>query len=198
MSVRGFEEMQTVYDSLDTSIADEQLRKEVEAYANGPRHSVGSSETAELLAQLRQENSNRAKHVHFDKEDELRKVRLGHVLTDKEFITRLNKIAPAKYTGQTHGLLRLSVLVPTENGGEWRFICGAQAGYVPEYSTMYFNEYGAPTSEMYRGWRTVLLRCILNGAISEAQATKEFGIPDGPQGRRYRETLYNFRNRKEL
>jgi hypothetical protein len=56
---------------------------------------------------------------------------------------------------------------------------------------------GLPLNEKWRGWRTVVLRLILKGFITEQQADKVFGPATGPAARRYREQLFEFRNRGE-
>lgn len=178
---------------LDTSISPE-FQDEYDAYANGPRHDRGTTETAELVSQLNEENTDAVKKYRFDQQDELKEIRPGQILSSRDFLKRLNTIIPARYTGYSRqGMTALRVLVPTENGGEWKFVCGVQAGYMPEFSTMYFDSHNLPTSEMYRGWRTVLIRLITGGFIDERKVHKLFGEAIDHNGRRYREQLYYYR-----
>jgi len=68
-----------------------------------------------------------------------------------------------------------------------------------EWSVLRLDHRGLPNGEAYRGWRTVLSQLILKGIISEQKAHEIFGRPvDGPVSRRYRQTMYWFRNRREL
>jgi hypothetical protein len=190
-------ETETFNLGLDTSFADPKLELEYLKYATGPRHSVRDRKTEELQQQLHEENVTNSKGQRFVNPDDFSMERLGTVLSDKEFIRRLNRIIPARYSSSTrHGMLGLQVLSPTDTGGVWTFVCGAQAGIVPEFSTMYVNAHQVPTSEKYRGWRTVLLRLIMGNFVTEDAATKEFGPAAGFESRFYRQMLYNYRNRK--
>lgn len=180
---------------LDTSFATPEFEQEV---MNLPKQESKSSETAETLARLREDSTNSNRQFRFPDQDELKKIRMGRVLRDKDFLRMLNTIIPARYSSATrHGMLGLQVLIPTVNGGEWRFVCGVQGGYMPEYSTMYFDAHDLPTSEMYRGWRTVLLRLVQGEFITdERKLDKVFGYATGPESGRYLAQMYHFRNRR--
>lgn len=182
------------YDKeLDTSFSTPEFEQEV---MNAPRSHRVDPEGQENLARMREENIASAAKYRFDEQDELANIRLGKVITCIDFLEKLNKIIPARYTGLAkHGLLKLVVETPSMTGAEWQFVCGVQVGYNAEYSTFYFDEHNLPTSEMYRGWRTVLLRLITGGYISETEAHKVFGEANGPEARRYKEQLYFYRNR---
>lgn len=185
------------FGASDYSDLPSELRREVEDYVSRPQHTKTGTETKETLCRLQEESASANKQFRWEKQDELRAVRLGRIIHCIEFLRLLNRIVPARYSGVAkHGLLKLEVLFPTLNGGEWRFVCGAQPGSVPEYSTMYFDQHGLPTSEMYRGWRTTLLRLIAAGAITEEAAHKVFGDATGSEAGRYRKQLQDFRNRK--
>src|SRR6185312_560660 len=173
---------------------DPYLEEAVQRYAQGPRHERTSSKTQEGLAKALEEDKANAKRFQFDRQDELRQVRLGRLLHHSEFIRHLNRIIPSRYGSYRRGLLGLEVLVPTDSGGEWRYVCGVQAGLAPEYSTLYFTERDLPANEMYRGWRTVLLRLILGGYISEEAAHTEFKPAEGQYSGRYNRQLQAFRN----
>jgi hypothetical protein len=47
----------------------------------------------------------------------------------------------------------------------------------PEWSLMYFNELDVPTAERYRGWRTALLKLMMDEVITEDEVNKAFGAP---------------------
>ena len=74
-------------------------------------------------------------------------------------------------------------------------VCFLQVPAQYEWSILRLDKRGMPDGEAYRGWRTVESQLILKGIISEDQAHEIFGRPaDGPVSRRFRETLYWFRN----
>lgn len=176
-----------------------ELEAQVAEYAKN-RHEPTkiSEESSESLHKLRESNTSAVKQFKFDQQEELERVRLGALMDCLELLRRLNKLRPARFTAQLGKLLALKMLVPTSQGGEWQYVCAVPAGLMPEYSTTYLDEHGLPTSEMYRGWRTVLLRVILSGAVSEEDIEREFGRPNGPDGERYRRTLWGFRNRPQM
>jgi hypothetical protein len=89
--------------------------------------------------------------------------------------------------------LGLQVLVG--EGQPIQFVCGVQEGWMAEYEVVYFNPYGLPLNSKYRGWRTVLLRLILKGALDEELAHKVFGPATAPCAGRYNQTLHAWRNR---
>ena len=66
-----------------------------------------------------------------------------------------------------------------------------------EWSVLRLDRHGLPAGESFRGWRTVLAQLIVKDILSEAKAHEIFGKPtDGLVSRRYRQTLYDFRNKK--
>jgi hypothetical protein len=177
-----------------SDIPDPQLRAECEDYAS--RRAIdGTSETKEELHRITEENTAGVKNFRWEKQDELKIFRPGRILNAREFLRLLNRIVPARFWGiSKYGLIGLQIYKPNESG-DWHFVCGVQ-GTMTEYSQMYFDAHNLPTSEKYRGWRTVLLRLITGGFISEEAAHRVFGEPVGSeQSRRYREQLYAYRNR---
>jgi hypothetical protein len=77
--------------------------------------------------------------------------------------------------------------------GEAQTITSLQYPWSPEWSIMRFNEYGVPTNERYRGWRTVLLTLIIKDVITEDEARAAFGEPIGPAATFYRKQLFEHR-----
>lgn len=178
--------------------ASPDLVKEVEEYSKR-RHTVTGSQTVEEYHRIKEENDEAVEKFKFDCQDELldEKVRVGRIMHHAEFLRRLRTILPARYNDWSErGLVGLSVYTPSESGGEWKYVCAVQVGFAPEYSMLHFDDHGLPLNEKYRGWRTVVLRLILGGHITEEQADKAFGPPAiGPVSSRYRRQLYAFRNR---
>lgn len=180
---------------LDTTFNCQKLEKEYLQYALGDRATKVDSQTQELASKLHEENVANSKNQKIVG-DEFAADRLGTVLDYRVFLQRLNKIIPARYSSfAKNKMLGLQVWAATSHGGEWQFVCGAQPFIVPEFSTMYFNSHNVPTSEKYRGWRTVLLRLILSGFVTEDQVIKEFGQASGRDSGPYRQTLHAYRNR---
>jgi hypothetical protein len=157
---------------------------------------TSSTQTEEELARLHEENCSSVKSYQFVKPEEMEYVRMGRTMRDWDFLRQLNRIVPARFTGLSrHGLWGMEVQRPSESGAKWEYACGVQAGIMHEYSSMYFDSHNVPTSEKFRGWRTVLLRLILAGFITEESAHRVFGNATGPESTRYRAQLYSFRNR---
>lgn len=77
----------------------------------------------------------------------------------------------------------------------WKKICAIQGPYMPEWGLMNLDERGNFRSWKYIGWRgQVLLRLILAEAITEEEAHKEFGAPQGVEvDREYFKILDNWR-----
>jgi hypothetical protein len=72
--------------------------------------------------------------------------------------------------------------------------CQVPAQY--EWSVLRLDRHGLPAGEEWRGWRTVLAQLIVKGVLTEQKAHDIFGRPtDGSVSRRYRHTLYCFRNK---
>jgi hypothetical protein len=119
--------------------------------------------------------------------------RWGQVMHSNELIRKLTKILPELVPGP--GAIEDNIsLYRVRPGGEPDFICWTGCGYLPEFSIVHFNKDRQPIREQ-RGWRTVLLRVIKAGLITEAEAEKEFGRPSSPQQDKFwREQLWNFRH----
>lgn len=78
-------------------------------------------------------------------------------------------------------------------------VCYLQIPAMYEWSVLRLDKRGLPNGEAYRGWRTVEVQLIEKGIISEAEGHRIFGYPvDGSVSKRFRSSLYWFRNRREL
>lgn len=64
---------------------------------------------------------------------------------------------------------------PRTGRRERQMVTTLQYPYGPEWSLLYFNEYDVPITERYRGWRTAMLRLIVNDVLTEAEVDKAFG-----------------------
>jgi hypothetical protein len=180
----------------------DELRAEIAEYSQ-KHHGKTSLKNVELLCEQKEKSTEFVKDYRWYKQDELRDSpeRVGRIMHCLEFLDLLNKIRPAYLSANIRkGLSGLAVYHPTEIDGkevEWQYVCGVQVGYMHEYSSMHFDSHGLPLNEKWRGWRTVLLRLIQLGHITEEQALKVFGEPTEAGARRYKEQLYYWRNRKE-
>jgi hypothetical protein len=204
------------YDrEMSTEIRDPKLAAEVKEYESRPKHERPDSLTAEELAEIREQNMAMVSQFRFDHQEELldEKTRMGQTMQDTEFLARLAKIGvegcfvPGVFRTKSrvslsgykeYVVVGLKCWVPTENGGGWKFVCQIQPGIMPEYSVLRVDDHYVPLGEKYRGWRTVGLRLIMAGIVTEEQFHKEFGEATGPASRRYRETLFGWRNRPRV
>ena len=84
---------------------------------------------------------------------------------------------------------------PELDGRTFRYLWGIRQTWLPEYSTYKFTDRDVPVKEKERGWRTLLLRLITDGLLSEERCTRLFGEARGPASTVYRRTLYGWRNR---
>lgn len=75
-------------------------------------------------------------------------------------------------------------------------VCYLQVPAMYEWSLLNLDHRGLANGEAFRGWRTVEVQLIEKGIISEEFAHEIFGKPvDGSVSRRFRESLFLFRNR---
>ena len=177
--------------------ADKRSLAEVEAFARSDRYVNPTQQTTEKYQQMHEENTAAVRAFRWEMQDELAREggRIGQIVSENEFLNRLQRICTAKYNDWTaRGMRGLSVW----KDGRWQYVCAVQCGYMPEYSVMTFDEHDLPLAEKYRGWRTVLLRLITQGFASEARVDGVFGAPPvNAISRRYREQLWRYRNREK-
>lgn len=177
------------------------LRAALAAYSQ-KRHQKETQAGLEEQHRQHELSCDAVKSYRWDKQDELvtEKDREGKILNCLEFMRRLNKIVRCGFGNPEacKGLIGITCFKPTMDGGRWTYAGPIQVGYMHEYSTIWLDAHKLPLNEKWRGWRTVLLRLIQGGFITEQQAHKEFGEPiTGPVSRRYRDQLYHLRNREQ-
>lgn len=182
-----------------------QLRAEIAEYSQ-KHHGKTSSQNIEELVRQKEMSNDMVKQYKFYNQDELRDgpARRGRVLHCLEFLKMLEQIRPAYLSANIRkGLSGLAVYHPKdvkqEDGSikriDWHYVCGVQVGFMYEYSVFYFDTHDLPLNEKWRGWRTVLLRLIQLGHVTEQQALEFFGEPTSAGSKRYLEQLYFWRNR---
>ena len=136
------------------------------------------------------------------KQDELRDTpaRVGRILHCLDWLKMYESIRPAYLSANIRkGLSGLAVWNPrdVEKDGEivredWQYVCGVQVGFMHEFSSMHFDERGSASQREMAGWRTVNLRLIQLGLMTEEQENEIFGKAVGEASRRHNEQLYYF------
>jgi hypothetical protein len=80
-----------------------------------------------------------------------------------------------------------------ESMGRLRLLTGFPKGWLTEFSYALVDDRDLPTEER-RGWRTVIVYCLMKGAITWRQVLKEFGEPrDGFNEERWMNITADFR-----
>ena len=86
---------------------------------------------------------------------------------------------------------------PALEGRTFRYACGFPMVRMPEYSTYVVDDRDVIHKQKQVGWRTPVLRLIIQGLISERKAEKVFGEARGPASTVFRRALYDWRNRQQ-
>jgi hypothetical protein len=169
--------------------------------AHSPRLSI-----EEHTARLRESNNSSytVRAQRWEHQDEIRDERAawGRFLSSSDLIKRLRQLIPSLYVteGRIAGDLAIFQTAasprPDWSDRNFRYLFYCPTGILPEYSLYEFESArDVPVREKLRGWRTVLLRLIKSGLISEKQCDESFGEPSGgPRRARWRRQLYEYRN----
>lgn len=119
--------------------------------------------------------------------------RKGEVRHSSDLIYRLQQLNP-------HLMVQNQINFPDDWGlytsalGRIQFLTGFPKGWLTEFSYALVDDRDLPTEER-RGWRTVLVYCLMKGAITWEQVLVEFGEPqDGLNEQRWCETTAEFRH----
>jgi len=148
------------------------------------------------------EGTKRQRHEdqeEFRKEDE----REGKKMHTSDLVLKLHKLVPNLFIkeGGIVGHLALYEVAETPHtkweGRNYNFLGGIEYDTLPEYSQYEFDEVNdIVLRESRRGWRTVLLRFIKAGLLTEEQSDKEFGKPSGRASAVWKKQLWNHRHNK--
>ena len=118
--------------------------------------------------------------------------RRGVAMHSSDLIYRLQQLNP-------HISVQQQVNFPDDWGlystayGRIQFLTGLPKGWLTEFSYALVDDRDLPVEEK-RGWRTVLVYCLLKGAIGWDETIAEFGEPtDGLNEERWCETTMDFR-----
>jgi hypothetical protein len=74
----------------------------------------------------------------------------------------------------------------------YKYVGGMSQDYLPEYAHVTLDTSNLPVREI-RGWRSVLIRLIKEGAITYSGAVKEFGEAKGKRSSLWKEQLQDFK-----
>lgn len=118
--------------------------------------------------------------------------RRGESVHASDLIFRLQKLNP-------HIFVQNQINFPDDWGiyssavGRIQFLTGFPKGWLTEFSYSLVDDRDLPTEER-RGWRTVLIYCLMKGALTWEQVLAEFGEPqDGFNECRWCEVTADFR-----
>ena len=118
--------------------------------------------------------------------------RRGEMLHSSDLIARLQKINPHIFVQQQYNFEHDWGLY-TSALGRIQFLTGFPKGWLTEFSYAMVDDRDLPTEER-RGWRTVLVYCLMKGAIDWDVAVREFGEPnDAWNEQRWCEVTVDFR-----
>jgi hypothetical protein len=119
--------------------------------------------------------------------------RRGIVIHSSDLIFQIQKLNPHIQVQQQYnfendwGLYSSAV-------GRIQFLTGLPKGWLTEFSYSLVDEKDLPTEER-RGWRTVLIYCLMKGALTWEQVVEEFGEPqDGFNEARWMDATAEFRH----
>jgi hypothetical protein len=179
------------------------------------------SRAAESAARLHEENTAEANKFRISGQSKLtnEKERVRNLMHITKFCQKLNNILGPAIDGGTRIFINTPPAVAgfdntkmkglfvnirgmdqfiyhTDLPPGWKKICAVQVPYMSEWGVLLEGAHGERKGWKYIGWRgQVLLRLILEGAITEEEAHKEFGVPQGVEvDREYRNLLTNWRN----
>ena len=158
------------------------------------RSRIGRSEVTDFIREDRERMLKRTRNPEF--EEMVGEARIGKRMHSTELIRRLAKLIPnfVPWPGNIEGQTSLYRIF----GDRVDFICWTSDGILQEFSSVEFNKWMQPIKEI-RGWRTVVLRVIKFGLLTEEQARKEFGEPSNPSAAKFwNRQLYNLRNNRTV
>ena len=139
--------------------------------------------TEEHLYSQREKNYAAASKQRWAHQDDYRDdaARLGNTMQHNDFLVKLLRVVPNLYVteGRIEGDLALYRTYggPQErlNGNSFEYLFYMPKGLLPEFSQYEFDDRDVIVKESRRGWRTVLLRLIKSGMITEEKVNQVFG-----------------------
>lgn len=132
-----------------------------------------------------------------------REARMINRMWTRDFIKKLRDNGVRCFTHQTPpepgipawlaNTTGLYAIVPRQEGKGFQKICNLRIPAMFEWSIILTDRHGLQTAHII-GWRTPLSQLITRKVLAEQKAHQIFGAPKGFTSRRYRRTLYEFRN----
>lgn len=129
--------------------------------------------------------------------------RRGRLMHHSELLLRIQRMASDLYIkdGNIVGDLALYQVFPQAQkrleGRDYKYLGYMPTGWLPEFSIYQFDKVrDLKVREDQRGWRSVLLRLIKSGVLTEEQCNREFGSACGEAATVWRRTLWEWRNHK--
>lgn len=173
---------------------------------NSPKLSI--AEHAFRLRELNYNSAGTRAQRHPDT-DFLIDKRPGRSMDCSIFLQKLLHVYPQLYVTQggvtINGAVVDLALYATSgvNKPEWgqnsfKYLGYVTLGTMPEYSEYEFDQRDILLRCTNIGWRSVLIRFIENGILTEEQCNQEFGFPSGGMNSLWYKKLHNFRNAKKV
>jgi hypothetical protein len=147
-----------------------------------PRVESKSSQSTELLAQLREENSDRVKNSRLPDQNLMRRneaQRKGKPMHHIQFLKKLRGAGIKAWYNEVpfEGLIGLRCI---RRGYELKgipFICAVKLGWTTEFDIFHYDARGVELNKRFVGWRSVILALVATRIISESEAYRIFGKP---------------------
>lgn len=170
--------------------------------------SQSSQKAKEEFLRLYEGNIESRKQFRWANQEELQQKREGKILHMNEFMRLLKQALPSGYgawytdKGGMANTLGLYVNHPgllagcAHERGIPHYVGFVQVPLMQEFEELHFDRYNVPLGSKRRGWRTILLKLIESGILTEAGAHQVFGSPEPNHfSRRYNEYLKFLRTR---
>lgn len=150
-------------------------------------------------------NSEGTKRQRHEDQEEFHKEheRVGRRMHTSVLLLKLQKLVPSLHvkTGNIEGDLALYQTAETPqakwDGKNFSYLGFVSYANLPEYSQYEFdNKLDIVIRESNRGWRTILLRFIKAGLLTEEQCDREFGHPSGRASLVWYKKLWQYRNER--
>lgn len=188
---------ETYSEELDVKMSDE-LAAAVQDYSTR-YHDKSSSQNEEELARWKELADASADEYRWCTKEEYADIqaRVGRIIHSSELINILRNKLHVRCWYREHPQQDKITLLVQRTGDVMKAPevgCWVQAGFMPEYTVMGFDDHGVPVAERYRGWRTVLLQLIMKGVMTEEAAHRVFGRAERSCADRYNMILWGLRN----
>lgn len=133
--------------------------------------------------------------------------RSGRYRHSSEIITWLKEVVPSlwfmdgNFIGdvsifRTYGVPQPRLAnISCPEGRDFEYLFYMPLGWLREYSTYLFDARDIPVREKERGYRTIFLRFIKLGLVTEQQVNERFGEPTGEGSIHYCRQLWRWRNK---